>query len=98
MGITNKDSNQQGRFRLDIKEYLLTVRMRKHWVNGLRKVLKTSLLRGFEVRPVSARIETSVVVSIEGKRNRKCDLLNFVIAFFFHDYILCVYSGLLSGL
>lgn len=45
--------------------------MPKCWDRGLRKVLKISLMRVFEIRQTSARIETNVVVSTEGKRERK---------------------------
>lgn len=56
--------------------------MPKDWVRGLRKVLKTSLIRVFEIRLISAGIETSVGISMRGKRDRNYDLLIFVIAFF----------------
>lgn len=41
--------------------------MPKDWVRGLRKVLKTSLIRVFEIRLISAGIEKSVVLSVREK-------------------------------
>jgi len=49
----------------------------------------------FEIRLTPTRIETSVVVSIEVKRDEKCDLLNFVTDFFPCGYIFCISLGLL---
>jgi len=57
--------------------------------------LKTSLMGVFEIRLTPTRIETSVVVSIEVKRDEKCDLLNFVTDFFPCGYIFCISLGLL---
>lgn len=41
--------------------------MPKDWVRGLRKVLKASLIRVFEIKLISAGIETSAGLSVREK-------------------------------